>query len=192
MGRLRLRTFIAVLLDDAVRRRVTALRDELASLAPDVKWVEPENLHVTMLFLGEVDALEVVDVCRAVREVCGQYPPLELTLAGVGCFPNERRPKVFWAGIDQGREALIALHHALEAPLLRLGAYRREEREFTPHVTLGRARGGEIPESLRQQLKRAGQWRGGRLEVDAIHVMSSELTPQGPRYSIVSRETLGG
>ncbi len=192
MGRLRLRTFVAVLLDDATRQRVAALRDEFASLAPDVKWVEPENLHVTMLFLGEVDAVDLVDVCRAVRDACGQHAPMELTLGGVGCFPNERRPKVIWAGIEQGREALVTLHRALEEPLLKLGAYRREEREFTPHVTLGRARGGEVSTSLRQQLKRVRDWQGGRFEVAALHVMSSELTPKGPRYSVVSQELLSG
>jgi|DewCreStandDraft_4_1066084.scaffolds.fasta_scaffold47982_3 2'-5' RNA ligase len=191
MGRLRLRTFIAILLDEAVRRRLVSLQDGMMSLAPDVKWVAPENLHVTMLFLGEVDALEVVDICREVREVCSRRSPIELTLSGVGCFPNERRPKVIWAGIEQGREALVELHHAIEEPLLKLGAYRREEREFTPHVTLGRAKGGELSLSFRQHLKQASTWQGGRMEVEAVHVMSSELTPDGPIYSVVSRERLG-
>lgn len=191
MGRLRLRTFLAILLDDDVRRRVLALRDELASWAPDVKWVAPENLHVTLLFLGEVDALEVVEVCRSVREVCAQFRPIDITLGGVGCFPNERRPKVIWAGIEQGRDALVELHDAIEEPLGRLGTYRREEREFTPHITLGRAKGGELSSAFRQQLRRWASWQGGHWDATAVHVMSSELTPEGPRYTVVSKEPLG-
>src|SRR5947209_15246288 len=104
MGRLKLRTFIALPLDDVQRRRVVALQQDLADAGGDVKWVEPENLHVTLLFLGEVDALEVVEVCRAVRGVAGATAPFSFGAAGVGAFPNLRRPRTVWVGVEEGRE----------------------------------------------------------------------------------------
>ena len=187
MGRLKLRTFIAVPLDEALRRRIVALQEELAG--GDVKWVEPENLHVTLLFLGEVDALEVVEICRAVHQVAESTAPFALTAAGVGAFPNLRRPRTLWVGVEEGRAELVRLHDSLEEVLLELGAYRREEREYTPHVTLGRVN-GDAPPALRESLKRESDWHGGTLAVSEVHVMSSELTPDGPRYNVVSRERL--
>src|SRR5262245_56157041 len=106
MGRLKLRTFIALPLDDALRRRVVELQNDLADAGGEIKWVESENLHATLLFLGEVDALEVVDICRAVRSVAESTAHFTLGAAGVGAFPNLRRPRTLWVGIEEGREEL--------------------------------------------------------------------------------------
>lgn len=192
MGRLRLRTFIAVPLNESVRRRVIRLRDDLAEADPAVKWVEPDNLHVTLLFLGEVDAREVVDVCRVIRGVTEATPPFAMSIGGLGCFPNIRRPRTFWVGLEEGKDELIGLHATLEEALLKLGGYRREDREFTPHITLGRVKSGDVTAALRARLTSPEDWNGGRQDVDQIHVMSSELLPDGPRYTIVSREKLRG
>src|SRR6266568_5395739 len=189
MARLKLRTFIALPLDDAQRRRVASLQQELADAGGDVKWVEPENLHVTMLFLGQVDALELVEICRAVRGVAGATGPFSVGAGGVGAFPNLRRPRTLWIGVEEGREELVALHDQIEDALLKIGAYRREEREFTPHITLGRVNGDASP-ALREALKREADWQGSTQSVPEVHVMSSELTPDGPRYNVVSREKL--
>ena len=192
MGRLKLRTFIALPIDDALRRRLVAVQEELGGTGAEVKWVEPENLHVTLLFLGEVDALEVVEICRSVRGVAGPTEPFALSVAGLGAFPNPRRPRTLWVGVEEGHDELVALHHALEEALLKLGAYRREERAYTPHVTLGRVTGDDFPPPLLGRLKRESDWQGGTLMVREVHVMSSELTPEGPRYNVVSREKLRG
>src|SRR6266850_2474777 len=140
----RLRTFIAVALNDAIRRRAVALQQQFAQAGSKVKWVEPENLYVTMLFLGEVDAREVLDVCKAVRAVTSETAPFAVSVAGVGGFPNLRRPRTLWIGVDEGSEDLIRLHHDVEKELLALGGYRREDREYTPHITLGRVRGDDL------------------------------------------------
>src|SRR5262249_14319009 len=93
MGRLKLRTFIALPLDDALRRRVVARQQDLAEAGSEIKWVEPENLHVTLRFLGEVDALEVVEVCRAVRGVAAAPQPLTLAPAyGPRCRRRSEPP----------------------------------------------------------------------------------------------------
>ncbi len=188
----RMRTFIAVPLNDAVRKKTVVLQQQLAQLGPKVKWVEPENLHVTMLFLGEVDAREVLDVCKVVENAAGKLPPLAMTVAGVGGFPNLRRPRTLWVGIEDGAQELIRLHDDIEVELLRLGCYRREDRSFTPHITLGRVRGDELTPELQAALTNNVNWVAGGVSVTDVHVMSSELTAGGPVYTVLSRAKLHG
>jgi 2'-5' RNA ligase len=186
----RLRTFLAVDVGAGIRSRLVALQEALARAAEEVKWVEEENLHVTLLFLGDVDERDVTDVCRAVGDVCAGLPAFPLSVEGVGCFPHARRPRTLWAGVGTGARELIALHDALEGPLVELGVYRREERAYTPHVTLGRVKSDRPAERLAEALTRHASWRGGEGEVREVLVMSSQLTPQGPVYSVLSTAKL--
>jgi len=186
----RLRTFIAVDLGQAIRDRCIAMQENLARLGASAKWVEPDNLHVTLLFLGEVDERDVPAVCTAVGTVCAEHDAFTLSVEKVGCFGSPRRPRTFWVGVGEGATELIALHDALEPPLLDLGCYRREERQFTPHITLGRAKGGDAGESLVAGLRKYATWSAGEVEVREIQVMSSELTRDGPIYGVLSRARL--
>lgn len=183
----RLRTFIAVDLGPAIRERCQALQTTLARAGTEVKWVEQENLHVTLLFLGEVDERDVTPVCQAVSTVCAAQPAITLSVGTVGCFPNPRRPRVVWVGVGEGAAELVALHDAIERPLLKLGCYRREERKYTPHITLGRVRGNEPPAGLAAALTKQADWQAGSIDVHELLILSSELTPRGPIYSVLSR-----
>ena len=186
----RLRTFIAVPLGKAIQDRCAALQQELGRGGADLKWVEYENLHVSLLFLGEVDERDVPDVCRVTTTACADLEAFTLTVEGVGCFPNPRRPRVVWVGLSEGGPELVALHDAVEAPLLDLGCYRREERQYTPHVTLGRVKGERGTDRLAAALAHHAGWHGGTALVREVHVLSSQLTPQGPIYGILSRAHL--
>jgi 2'-5' RNA ligase len=187
----RIRTFIAVGLDSALRDRCVALQEKLSRSGTEVKWVERENIHVTLLFLGEVDDRELPALCKAVAAVAKGHAGFALSLQGVGCFPHARRPRVVWAGLGLGTAELVALHDALEPPLLELGCYRREERQYTPHVTLGRVQGDGDAAALAQALSGFNNWQGGEMDVDAIRVMASELTRDGPIYTVLSTVPLG-
>lgn len=186
----RIRTFIAVDPGKNIRDRASALQETLARKGADVKWVEPENLHVTLLFLGEVDDRDIARVCRAVAETAARHPAFPLSVETVGCFPNPRRPRVLWAGVGQGAPELCALYDALEVPLVELG-YRREERRYTPHLTLGRVTSDRPSDTLTPALAKHTRWKGGEINVREIQVMSSELTSQGPVYAVLSRVALG-
>lgn len=188
----RLRTFIALDLSSAIRDRLVSLQEKLAGGGAKVKWVEPENLHITLLFLGEVDQRAVVDICRAVSEAASGVQAFSLTMEGAGAFPNVRRPRIVWAGVGAGAAEVCALHDALEKPLLELGCYRREERKFTPHVTLGRIRNEQGSPSLEGPLRKLEKWKGGETTIQEVHVMSSELTREGPVYTVLSRARLSG
>jgi 2'-5' RNA ligase len=185
------RTFIAVDLDKAIRDRTVALQHTLARTGSEVKWVEPANLHVTLMFLGEVEDRALVDVCRVVTECAQQVAAFPMSVETVGCFPNLRRPRVLWVGVGEGTQELCALYDSLEPPLLALGCYRREERQYTPHITLGRVKSDRPSDRLTAALTKQAGWQGGQTQVREVLVMSSELTPQGPIYSVLSRAKLG-
>jgi 2'-5' RNA ligase len=187
----RIRTFIAVDIGKAIRDRAVALQETLARTGTDVKWVEPENLHVTLLFLGEVDERQVLAVCRVVAERCQEQAAFPLCIERAGCFPNPRRPRVLWVGVGQGTQELCTLHDALEPPLLELGCYRREDRQYTPHITLGRVKSDRPTEKLAAALAKQAGWQGGETEVREVLVLSSQLTPKGPVYAVLSRAKLG-
>jgi 2'-5' RNA ligase len=189
----RLRTFIAVDPGKPTRDRCVALQESLARSGGECKWVEPENLHVTLLFLGEVVDRDVPALCKAVAEVCAKQGPFGMSVESAGCFPNARRPRVVWVGVGAGAPELVALHDALEPPLLALGCYRREGRQYTPHITLGRVKGERSPaDPLAAALAKQAKWQGGASEVRELLVLSSELLPQGPVYTILSRAKLLG
>ena len=188
----RIRTFVAVEIGDQIRRTAVALQQRLAGVAPEVRWAAPESLHVTLLFLGEVDDREVVDVCRAVQAVAAGEPPFPLRVSGVGAFPTVRRPKTVWAGITDGAENLRRLYERLEARLLDLGCYRKEERAYTPHLTLGRVRADAGGHPLVAELPKLLAWDGGRTTVDEVVVYSGELTRDGPEYTPLGRGPLAG
>lgn len=186
----RIRTFIAIDLDKDLRQRVAALQQNFMRLGAELKWVEAQNIHVTLLFLGEVEDRELPALCKAVAQVAAQQPPFTMSVEGVGCFPNVRRPRVVWAGIGEGKQELVQLHDALETPLLELGCYRREERDYTPHLTLGRVAGDGAGAELTKGLTKYAGWKGGETPVGEILVMSSELKPSGPVYAVLSRAKL--
>ena len=129
-------------------------------------------------------------LCRAVADCCAQHAPFALSVETVGCFPNPRRPRVVWAGVGAGSAELIALHDALEPPLLDLGCYRREARQYTPHITLGRVQSEGPADALAAALAKQAKWHGGETEVREVRVLSSELTRQGPVYTVLSRAKL--
>jgi 2'-5' RNA ligase len=145
-----------------------------------------------MLFLGEVDARDLVGVCKAVRDIAAEFESFSIEIARIGSFPNARRPRTLWVGVGEGHDKVVRLHHQLEDALIKLGAYRREDREFTPHITLGRTRNGEATPALAALLNRESDWTGGRQAINEVHVMGSELKQDGPEYTIIGREKLRG
>lgn len=187
----RLRTFIAVHLTKAIRDKLVAAQEELARATTAAKWVEPENLHVTLVFLGEVDEREIPDVCRLASDAVAEQAPFTLSVEQLGAFPNPRRPRTIWAGIAAGAQELVAIHDDLELQFADLG-YRREERRYTPHITLGRMKTEGPADRLAAAIVRHAAWKAGAMAVTEICIMSSELQRDGPLYTVLGRAPLGG
>jgi 2'-5' RNA ligase len=170
---------------------VVGLQQRLAAGGVPAKWVEPDNLHITLLFLGEVDSREVPDICAAVQRAAGPTKSFAITLAGAGAFPTPRRPRTLIVHVAEGGAELIALHDAIESPLLVMGCYRREERPFRPHLTVGRVK-GQVGDEVGIVIKQFEAWQGGQSHVDEVLVLGSELRPQGPEYTVFCRVPLRG
>ena len=188
----RLRTFIAVDIGKAIRDRAVALQERLAQTSNIVKWVEAENLHITLLFLGEVEDREVPTVCRVVADQVQEHEAFRLSIERVGCFPNSRRPRILWIGVGEGTQEVCALHDALEPPLLELGCYRREER-IGPDITLGRVKSERPADKLAEGLEQAGPLARRTNHRERSPGDEQRADPRRDRcYTVLSRAKLRG
>ncbi len=188
----RIRTFVAVEISPAVRQAAAEVVGELATGAADVKWVEPENLHLTLKFLGDVNSREIPDVCRKVQQAAAPRQPFPLVVRGAGAFPSVARPRTIWLGVKEGSDEITTLTERLESALAELG-FGRESRRFHPHLTLGRVRrGGPGLAALSENLQALAEWEVGRFAVDQLVVFSSQLSRSGPIHEALARAPLGG
>jgi RNA 2',3'-cyclic 3'-phosphodiesterase len=143
-------------------------------------------------FMGEVDERDLHTVCKAMSNAVKREEPFRLEVAGVGGFPNVRRPKTVWGGIAAGAEELQKLHALAEPGLSAAGVYRREDRGYVPHLTLGRVKEEADGELLAAELSKHAAWMGGDVVIEEVLVMQSELRRDGPEYTLVGRATLEG
>ncbi len=187
----RRRIFVAVTLAPALRASVAGVRATLGDAAGRLRWVPPENLHLTVRFLGEITEAQVRRVVEAARETAAPVAPFAITLAGVGAFPTARAPRIVWVGVTEGADRLSDLAGALETALRRR-KFSAEARPLQPHLTVARARSGGRPPDLTTALAGAAAFVAGTQHVDALVVMESTLGPSGPSYREISRERLGG
>src|ERR1700745_624556 len=109
-----IRTFIAVTASPGIREAALKLTQLLSSAAGDVKWVAPENLHWTLQFLGDVDELDIPEVCKTVTTAEDELPAFDVEARGAGAFPSSDRPRTLWLGAGQGSEKMVALHSAID------------------------------------------------------------------------------
>jgi len=169
-----------VLLPDDVRQRLATEIERLRPHATDVAWVVPANLHVTLKFLGQLDEARVPAIADALRAACARHAAFELAVRGLGAFPSPTRPRVLWAGLEGDAGALGALAERVETACGALGM-SRETRPFAAHVTLGRVREPRRQPALAEALALPADF--GRLRVEQVSLMRSQLSPRGARYS---------
>jgi 2'-5' RNA ligase len=162
----------------------------LRPLAPGVAWVAAENLHITLKFLGGVETPRLELVEKALERAVAGAAPFDLTIAGLGAFPTPTRPRVIWAGAVGGKSELVALAGRVERELAPIG-FPREERPFSPHVTLGRVREPRRNERLGEALVRTATDPFGTVRVERLSLMRSDLSPRGARYSELSGHSFG-
>ncbi|MFO0947800.1 MAG: RNA 2',3'-cyclic phosphodiesterase [Planctomycetota bacterium] len=185
------RTFLALTLDQEPLRAVTRLISNLRYRVDGVRWIPSENLHITLAFLGDVVTEDLPSLCNAVKEVCSQQESYELGLRRMGAFPDLRRPRVLWVGVQRGLQESAELESALSDRIEPLG-YRRENRAYVPHLTIGRVKGRlRWRGPQKEQLAELDSWDGGCSVIESVKVMSSELAPAGPTYRTVATCVLG-
>jgi 2'-5' RNA ligase len=176
------RLFIAIEIPQTIRSTFATLLKEFRAIAPQVKWVRAENLHVTLKFLGETDSAKLGALQNVLSAVCSGEP-VGLEFRGLGFFPNEKRPRVFWAGMEASPN-LKTLAADIDQATHRLG-YPLEERPFTPHLTLARFQPPGIPPKLLQAIQVKSAQAFGSLRTGEFHLIESKLKPTGAEYTTV-------
>ncbi len=166
------RAFVAVELGAGTTSYLERLIKQLKGQVADVRWSRPEQLHLTLKFVGEVDNRELPQLCDRVRAACFELPPFSLELKGLGAFPQNKPPRVLWVGVEEGTDELRALAERLDEQLAGLGI-PRETRQFTPHLTLGRVGRNADVEQLRTAIEKLANQVTLRCEVDEVVLMAS-------------------
>ena len=185
------RIFIAVELSDIVQGKLDKVQNMLRDCSLNIKWVEQENFHITIKFLGDLSKTQIMEVKDEIETVANNNLPFEIIIDGLGAFPDVEYPKVIWAGIKKNQAQLINVHQAVENKMIDLG-FEAEKHDYTPHITLGRVRKKEKNyELISEKIKKFPFEINAHQIVDTITIMKSKLTPQGPIYSPVAEFELG-
>ncbi len=184
-----MRAFIAIDITSEIRRQLAEFIDQNRGLFAGARWVRPENMHVTLKFLGAVPVEQQVRIEAVLSRV--KSPPFEISIRGLGFFPNVRSPRVFWAGIHAGDE-LPALASAVEQALLPLG-FPQEKQSYRPHLTLARFDPRKKVQGLAgaaQCLMERSQPDFGTMTCTDFFLYESKLSSQGSRYTKLARLNL--
>ena len=181
-----IRAFIAISLSEEVCHGLDQVLEELKSRIPGtlVRWVPARNIHLTLKFLGDVSSSNLEILKKVLHGEAGKHNPMQFSVGGIGAFPSIRRPRVIWIGVQAPQE-LQTLQRGIELETTRLG-YAQEERDFSPHLTLGRVSRNISGDEVRHLSDLLSDFQVGSLgvvRVDEVHLYRSDLTPAGAIYT---------
>jgi 2'-5' RNA ligase len=188
-----IRAFIAVELPSELRKALAGLQSKLKAATPcPAKWVAPENIHLTLCFLGDINPSQVNGIQQTLNQTCAVLAPFKLYTDKLGTFPNDYRPQVVWLGLRGDLEPLSFLHKKIEAGLALLG-FKPDNNSFSPHLTLARLCNEALPaerQKLGETVNRTICEINHALPVSEICLMRSSLTPAGAIYTRLSSHNL--
>lgn len=178
------RAFIALEITEEVRRRIERAQEILKEAGGDVGWVAVHNTHMSLAFLGDISPDTVAQISQMLDRVVPQVAGFDVEINGVGCFGREDSPRVLWAGVSGGRDEVLKLQEAVAVGLAGLGI-ELEDREFRPHITLGRVKSSRRRRELSDCAKQMASFSFGACRVGRVVLMRSVLKPAGPEYSVL-------
>src|SRR6267143_4215727 len=175
-----MRLFVALEIPSAVRENLAGLLKSLRAVSPQTRWVRPENLHVTLKFIGEVPETKLAAIRSALAGARFDQP-VTLGFRGLGFFPNDKHPRVFWAGIEASpnlKTLAADIDNGTEKP-----GIPSEQRTFSPHLTLARFEPPGLPEKLRSVIRENARREFGSVAAREFHLIESKLKPGGAEYT---------
>jgi 2'-5' RNA ligase len=176
-----MRLFIAIALSREIRDKLARVQSELRELEPGVNPVEPENIHLTLRFIGETVEDKLSELIRVISTV-RDYPVFELELKSIGAFPSGQHPKVIWVGCADSDRAPEKIYRALEKELLNIGLPPNDHK-FSAHITLGRNKSGKNIQGLAELINKYSGQVFGIQQVRQLSLFRSVLAPKGPIYT---------
>lgn len=177
-----MRAFVAVALPKELWPKVKEVQERIEMTDADIKFTEPATLHYNLKFLGEITAEQAETVKRIISETALQFTPFTMHVAGVGAFPSNQYARVVWIGAKAGSQELKAMAELLDLRLSETG-FKKEERPFEPHLTLGRVKSARNNPELIAVLRELEQTEIGNFKVEGVELFESKLGPEGPVYS---------
>ncbi len=178
----KIRAFIAIDLPESLRTAIRAIQTDIRSSGFKAKWVRPENIHLTLKFLGDADTHLIEKINAAIKTSAKEIAPFRLSGRRLGVFPNSRRPRVLWMGLFGQIGALIRLQKKIKEQLALLG-FAKEKRTFTGHLTIGRIKGKAPLRQVNRILTQYETYVTEPFTVKEVILFKSQLTPAGSIYT---------
>jgi 2'-5' RNA ligase len=187
-----IRSFIAIELPESIHSSLAEEINQLRINLPGgaIRWARPAGIHLTLKFLGNIEESKLPDIKHLMHRIALQEAPFEFAVGGLGCFPNQHRPRVLWVGVEDTTGIIMRLQSNLERALKELG-FTTEKRSFHPHLTLGRLRRDADNRDVAKLLETYKINQLGKVRVEEICLFQSDLRPQGAVYSKLAVEMLG-
>ncbi len=187
-----MRTFVAIELTQQCRDNLLEAIDTLDSIAGGVKWSDEEQLHLTVKFIGELDEDALPDAVEALQKPADETPPFSMDISGISGFPPKGVPNVLFAAVQEDSGVLQSLQSSVEDALAEELGVEREDRDYIPHVTLGRIKEKGFCPPLPKLVKQLPDSYFGNVPAGEMVLIKSELTPDGPVYTPLHEFTLQG
>lgn len=184
-----MRLFIAIELPSEIKQGIAKVQEDLRNTGAAANWTRPEGIHLTLKFLGEVDESKVDEIMMALTDAAQGIGKMDLEVAGAGAFPNAKMLRVLWLGVTGDVEKLGLLQAAVENAMMGLG-FEREERTFSPHLTLARIKFPKPRDNWQQKIEGVRDVKLGGFEAGHISLMKSELRREGAIYTEIGKAEL--
>ncbi|MDP8217035.1 MAG: RNA 2',3'-cyclic phosphodiesterase [Candidatus Kaelpia imicola] len=184
-----LRTFIAIEIDDETRNRISKIQNSFKKSGAEIRFVAPNNIHITLIFIGNIEITKVNEMKKVLQNPISDIRIFKILPKDIGCFPNAKNPRILWIGIKDGVERLIELNKKIKL-LLKNCKITTDNREYHPHMTIGRIRPSKDISTLETTLLNFPEQRFQQIDVDRISLIKSNLTSDGPRYETIARWVL--
>lgn len=187
-----MRIFIAIELPKEIKDTLAKLQDKLKNTGADVKWIEPDNIHLTLKFLGEIDEQKLDKIKSILENIAKEQNQFYIRISSIGAFPKISSPRIIWAGIDKGNSETKEIVKLLEGKIEKIGI-PKENRPFSSHITIARTRSGFNPDKLFEELKNFEnnfEMKDTQFKVTKITLFKSTLTPKGPFYEALKEINL--
>ncbi|MBN1870704.1 MAG: RNA 2',3'-cyclic phosphodiesterase [Candidatus Omnitrophica bacterium] len=176
-----IRTFIAIPLNTEIQQAISRVQERLKKHDCSIKWVKPENIHLTLKFLGDVELEKIDTIKQKLESLFKGIGPVKLEMTQLDAFPSINHPKILWIGLKDDEQKISRQVSVLEDELGKLG-FKKEERPFSPHVTIGRIRSPRNIQALSEAMSEYSFPAGLKQVIDCIILYKSTLTSQGPIY----------
>jgi RNA 2',3'-cyclic 3'-phosphodiesterase len=187
-----IRSFLAFELPEGIKKTVARVSGEIRHTGLDARWMKPENIHLTVVFMGNIKADDIGHLGGEAGNVCSVYGTFDIAIKGMGCFPNRQRPRVLWMGLDGNLGRMSRFRDDLQKSLKAFGI-KEERRGFKPHLTLARFRSTrKIGSKLEEILKVYDALESPYESLIELHLFKSELKPEGAVYTKLKSWPLSG